>query len=217
MIAEVVADGILDRPGSSRLGEVGPQEVAVGAVPYETQILTIGLAGGAQPHGLGLVAHIGFGHLAHRQANAGQFVLAQHVEDVRLIFGGIERPQQPVTLPVAIDPSVVAGHEHVTAEGGGPLEEGAEAHGAVALDAGIRGLPRHVDLAETFDDVAPELVDVVEDVIRHIQLGRHPPGVLGVADGAAAGGGHRTVGALPLLERHPDDLVSLFEHERRRH
>jgi hypothetical protein len=114
---------------------------------------------------------------------------------------------------VLLDPGVVTRDEDVALELRRSVEQGAEPHLPIALDTRIRRHTREVSGAERLDDRLGELLDVVEDVVRDVELGGDTPGILGVRQRAAPGHGHPTVRRLPLLEGDADDVEALVDHE----
>ena len=109
---------------------------------------------------------------------------------------------------------MVPSHEHVASQRSGALEEHIETHPPVALDARIRCLPGRIHLSEMVHDLPGELIDVIEHVIRNVELRRDPAGVLGIRYRAATRQRQPAVGSFPLLQGHFDDVVTLIEHER---
>ena len=115
------------------------------------------------------------------------------------------------------DAGVMAGHERITAKANGLIEQGGELDRPVALDAGIGGATAPVIIDKAVDDPRPEVVRVVEHVVGDVELGGNPPGVFGVADRAATGGGSLARRTRPHLEGDPDDLMAFRLHQRRGH
>ncbi len=172
-----------------------------------------GLDGGAQSQRLRLGAHLGLGEAAHRETDAGELGLAEHVEHVRLVLGRVGGGAQRPAVSPPLHPGVMAGGEQLASERLGAVEERREPDGAVALDARVGRLPAGVPIGERLDDGGAEPLHVVEHVVGDVELGCDPAGVLGVADGAAAGGGHLARRPFPLLEGHPDDLVPCLHEQ----
>ena len=97
-----------------------------------------------------------------------------------------------VGLPAS---SVVSRHQNVTIEVAQTMEKPVEFHRPVALDTGVRGQTRRVVVNKAVDDSIPEIIDVVEDVVRNLQFGRDTTGIFCVRDRAAPGGGCFPTGA----------------------
>ncbi len=60
----------------------------------EAHILAVGLHRRTEPEPARVRAHLGLGHLPHREQDARELVLAQHRQDIGLVLGGIGAPSQ---------------------------------------------------------------------------------------------------------------------------
>ena len=103
-----------------------------------------GLAAVRNPSSSATRRTISFGHLPDRQPQPGQLGLAQHVQDVGLVFGRVAAPRRSCQLsrwPRPRNTGVVAGGDGVEAENDGPLQEAVELEVGVTGDARVRGRP----------------------------------------------------------------------------
>ena len=128
------------------------------------------------------------------------------MEHIRLVLVPIAGAEQMPSAFVPTNSGMMPGNQDIGAEGIHPVEQSRKPHLSIALDARVRSSTGEVAVSKRLNNGAGELVDVVEHVIRHVELGGDAPGILSVGDGAAAGGRHLSVGSDPLLQRHSDDL-----------
>ena len=114
------------------------------------------------------------------------------------------------------NPREMAGGDVVRAELAGAINKPAKFQVLIAHHARIRRAAGLVFVGEVINDVLLKFRRLVNEVIRNVEL---------VADGARVGDGLRAaalvLGAVhailrPQLERDADDLVALFEQQRRR-
>ena len=87
-------------------------------------------------------------------------------------------------------------------------------HGAVAVDTGARRAPLAVLVDEGLDDLAPERVSLVEDVVRDAERLARTPRVLAVLRRAAAAD-LLVPARVPQVHCHADAVVSLLREQRR--
>ena len=105
-------------------------------------------------------------------------------------------------MPVpAVDAGIVAGSHIAAAQELRPLEEGPELQVAVAVDAGVGGEALAVAGRELPDDLLPERIREVEDIVRDAQAEGGGAGVLHILQ-AAAGPATGEAGVLVLIELH---------------
>ena len=153
MLPEFLAAGVDDRAGP-RGDAARAQELAVVAAGHEADVRAVGLVGDAQAELASNPPRLRLGEVAEREAQPRELPLAERVEDVRLVLrgvGGGVQPQQAVALP---DARVVAGREQLDAERARAIEQRAELHAVVALEAGVGGAAGRVRAGEDVDDVA---------------------------------------------------------------
>jgi hypothetical protein len=67
------------------------------------------------------------------------------------------------------------------------------------------------------DYVFPKVCLVVEDVVRDVELGRDPPGILGVGKRATSSGRRLSIRPLPELKSGAYDIVTLGLDQGGRH
>ena len=113
----------------------------------------------------------------------------------------------------AHDLSVVARGHGVKAKAASALEQQIKFDVTIAFNTGVRRLSRRVTPNERRDDVTFELLGVVKDVMIDAESLGDPPGVVHVADRAAA----RIGNAAPQLEGRAHDVVTLLFQETRRY
>ena len=99
-----------------------------------------------------------------------------------------------------------------------PVQQVAELHIFIAVDAGVRGAARLVDADKFFNDLRPEIGGEIQHLIRHIQCKGHLSGVLDIlfrAAGLVAGLSQRFV----VGEPHGDAgaVVACLLHQTGRH
>ena len=198
--------GVGRQPGlEERLAAAGGRD--------EAHVLAVGLVGGGEAEPGGLGAHVGLGEVAHREPDAGQRRLVEHVDDVGLVLGGIGAAGHAAgAVGTLDDPGVVAGGHGLEAEGVGPAEQAVELEVAVALDARVGGAPGGVVGDVGRDDVLVEVVAEAEGVVLDAEAAGDGARIVDIGHRAAAGVGL----ASPELEGGADHLVAGLEQERRR-
>lgn len=100
----------------------------------------------------------------------------------------------------------------------GPVQQVAELHIFIAVDAGVGGTARLVDADKFFNDLRPEIGGEIQHLIRHIQCKGHLGGILDIlfrAAGLVAGLSQRFVVGKP----HGDAgaVVARLLHQAGRH
>ena len=151
-----------------------------------------------------------------------QLVLAQSVQEVRLVLGlvrgaGEQRPR-PVRRLHDPPPGVVPGRDRLALVQVARLaQQRAELHHGVAVDARAGRPPAEVRGEERLDDAGPELALEVHDVERDPEPGGDPSRVVGRV-GRAAAAAVLGVRVRHVVQAHPhaDDLVALLVEEGRR-
>jgi len=171
------------------------------------------------PHGgggpgmgpIGVAAHLALGHGTDRQQQRRQLRLGQVPEHVALILLVVGPAHQEVGAVARTNLRVMTGRDGVETEPPGAFEEQVELDVAIALDTGVRRLSRGVSVNEGRDDVAFELLGVVEHVVIDAKYLGHATRVVDVGDRTAA----RVRHAAPELQRGAHDLVTLLDQETR--
>ena len=193
----------VDHGAGPRAGSSGHELLPAPACD-EADVHALRLGGGPQPEARRVVAHLSLRELADREQRPVELGLPEHVEDVRLVLGGIEPAAQlPAAGVVTADPSVVAGGNGVEPERVGPLEQPAELDRPVALHTRIGCAAVGIRVHVGPHDTGLEVVGEVEHVMRDVELGGDAAGVFDVGGAAASGVGL----AAPQLERHTRDVV----------
>ena len=183
----------------------GGHELLPTAASDEADVHALRLGGRPQPETRRVVAHLRLRELADRQQSPVELGLAEHVEDVRLVLGGVEASAHlpAATVVVTTDACVMAGGDGIEPECVGPLEEPAELDRPVALHTRIGCAPVGVRVHVRLHDAGFEVVGEVEHVVRDVELRGNASGVLDVGGAATSGVGL----AVPQLQRHAGHVV----------
>lgn len=142
----------------------------------QAEILTFGLAGGAQAEGLSLEAGVGLGEFTEGKHQPGEHLLGKIVEEIALVLVAIKTPQQLVAAcrhdwVGQTDPGVVTGGEAADTEFSlGPLQHRRELHLPIAAGAGQWGDPAPVALHQKVDDLLLKALAAVDHMVRHPEL-----------------------------------------------
>ena len=217
--------GVEERARRRLPARAARQLAPIVAVADEADLLALRLVGGREAVSPRDRAHVGLGEAAQREAGRGELVLAEAVEEVRLVLVAVDALEQPVAAPARdvgvldrVDARVVPRRDGVARiEMAGPPEERAELHLRVAVDARARRAALQVGGQERIEDAVSELALEVEDVERDAQLAGHAARVLGGIERAAgAVAGAVRVGR--IVQAHPDadDVAPLLHQEGRR-
>ena len=200
--------------GDVLLPRVPPDEGRIVPVGDEADVLTVRLPGVEKALPVCQRPHFRLMQNAQRELGVGQLLLGQHIEDIALILAEIHRFFQEIPAVLPLDPGIVAGGDGVAAHQRRPVIEPPELQIAVAVNAGVGGLPPLVGRGEAVHDLTAEFVGEIEHIVGHIQLVRHAAGVLHIlqrAAGAAAG----DADVLVAVQRHgsADAVPPLLLHE----
>ena len=116
-----------------------------------------------------------------------QLLLRQVVEHIALVLALIQTlfEQEPAGGLVLLHPCVVTRDHILHAVGFGPVQQVAELHIFIAVDAGIRGAAGFVDADEFFNDLLPEVGGEIQYFIGDIQRKCYLGGVLDILFRAA--------------------------------
>ncbi len=139
--------------------EIGHADVADEADSLAVFFLRVGEIAGD-----GDFADFGFAEVADREFGAGELFLAEHGEEVALVFLIVNAFKEIEGAVVAADfAGVMSGGDGGETFGEGVVEEDAELHFAVAHHIGVRGDAAFIAVEEVFDDALFVLVDEVDD------------------------------------------------------
>ena len=166
------------------------------------------------------LAYLGLVQRTQRQADMRQLLLRKVIQHIALILALVQALfQQPAAgFCVLLHPGIVAGDHILHAVLCGPVQQVAELHIFIAVDAGVGGAARHVDADEFFNDLCPEVGGEIQHLIRHIQRKGHLGGILDIffrAAGLVTGLSQRFVVGKP----HGDAgaVVACLLHQAGRH
>ena len=166
------------------------------------------------------LSHLGLVQRPQRQADMCQLLLRKVIQHIALILALVQALfQQPAAGGcVLLHPGVVAGDHILHAVFLCPVQQVAELHIFIAVDAGVGGTARLVDADKLFNDLRPEVGGEIQHLIRHIQRKGHLGGVLDIlfrAAGLVAGLSQRFV----VGEPHGDAgaVVACLLHQTGRH
>ena len=158
------------------------------AVRHKADVLTVVLAGVAEALLFGNFADGRLVHAAKWELCVGKLVLRQRVQHIALILVGVQCFfQQPAAgIGVLLNAGIVAGHDVIQPVRPGKIQHLVKFHRAVAVDAGVRRAAGLIGRNELFDDLLAEILCVVHDLKRDVQIKGHLGGVLNIL-GRAAG------------------------------
>ena len=130
------------------------------AVRHEADVLAVVLAGVAEALGLRDVPDLRLGELPQRKQGPGQLALGHGGQHITLVPVPIRRFAQrpPAGRTVQDTADVVAGGNIVKAQHLGPVQQSAEFHIAVAVDAGIGRGAGKVAAGKLFQDAFLEFL-----------------------------------------------------------
>ena len=176
------------------------------SVRHEADLLGIGLLGHGQADLLRDPADLLLGVVPQGHEGRGELVLAEPVEHVGLVLGGMQGLFDRVSAVIqADDVGVVAGgdavrfHDLCRVEHFFPLEE------AVAFDAGVGRPAAEVAVYKRIHDLFGKFLHAVESIVADAELLSDAAGVVNLA--AAALG---AVSRIPGAEGHTADFISFF-------
>src|SRR5581483_7534814 len=96
-----------DGPGPGRRARADERDAITPG--DEAHVHALGLRRGAQPQLLGPGPYLGLGELPDGEERTAQLALAQHVQDVRLVLGGVAATEQAArAVGVRADPGAVS-------------------------------------------------------------------------------------------------------------
>ena len=190
------------------------------AIRHKADILTVVLAGIDEFVLLRNLAHLGLVQAAQRQADMRQLLLGEVVEHVALVLALVQPlfEQETAGGLVLLHPGIVARDHILHAVCPGPVQQMAELHIFIAVDAGVRRAARLIHADEFFNDLLPEVGREIQHLVRDIHGIRHLCRVLDVlfrAAGVKAGLSQRFVAGKP----HGDAgaVIACLLHEPCRH
>ena len=125
-------------------------------------------------------------HAADGQQHLGKSFRLGAEEHVGLVLAVIQASQQAVlAVGPGLDPGVVSTGDVRGTDLPGMGVQSTELQPVIAAHAWIRRAPGIVFLDEVIDDPA-EFALEINHVERHVQAGRHAPGIIGIIDRAAS-------------------------------
>ncbi len=198
-----------------RCGRALREEGAVVVARDEADLSAVGLVVQRQTHLEGEAPDLGLRVLAHREQQARELGLLQRVEDVGLVLAVVDGAVQLEAVVAVADARIVSRRKVTGVEGDGAVEQGAKLDVLVAGEAGVGRATALVLADEVVDDLAPELLLQVEDVVRDAEhLGRGAR-VVDVLDTAAALLMQAPLGVVARPETHRDahDVVALLHEQ----
>ncbi len=180
MLADDQAVGRLDRTRLAR--QPGLQELAEGTLTDEADAGGVALVEYRQAALAGDRAHFPLAERAYGEVAAGKFRAGKHVQEVALVFLGIDAAQQ---APTAADARVMAGRESLRAQAPRIGQAEAELDLAVAEHVGIRGSARAQLSQEMRKDALPILRGETDAMQRDAELRTTVARVLEIGGGRA--------------------------------
>ena len=172
-------------PRLRRLARVALNDPGIIPIRDEADVLTVRLAGIAEARRLRQVPDLLLAEFPQGEKRPGQLLLGQHVEHIALILALIGRLPQPVFSLLNIDAGIVTGGNISAAKEICPLEQRAKLQIAVAVDAGIWGKSPAVACHEFADDLLPEFLRKVENIVGDPQAEGSGASVLDILQTAA--------------------------------
>src|SRR5215472_7939013 len=189
MGAEHAAGFVYDlaRLGGARLEAL--DHLAVAAGRHEADVLAVVLFRNGKTETARQLARLRLGQVAEREAQQLELLPRGGKQEIALVALGVARAiERAVALGQPSGGDVMAGGQHARAELARGRQQVAEFDGLIALDAGYRGLSRHVAVGKAVDDRLLEALLVVEDVMGNADALRHRTGVIDVLPGATGAG-----------------------------
>ena len=207
-------------PGGVVLAGELLHKAGIVAVRHKADILTVVLLGVDKAVLLRDLSHLGLVQRTQRQTDMRQLLLRKVIQHIALILALVQALfQQPAAGGcVLFHPGIVAGDHILHAVLCSPVQQVAELHIFIAVDAGVGGAARLVDADKFFNDLCPEVGGEIQYLIRHIQRKGHLGGVLNIflrAAGLVTGLSQRFVVGKP----HGDAgaVVARLLHQAGRH
>lgn len=186
----------------------------------EAQLLAVRLVGRDETEPPGDGPDLGLQELTQGEEGPPELVLREAEQEIGLVLLEVPGLQEDVpTGPGVLDEAhVVARSDKRAVQGVGLPDEGVELQDAVALHAGDGRPTFEIGPHEGLDDVLPERLLQVQDVVPNPQPGGDPPGVVGVLDRTATARPGRCLGAMiPQLHRDAHDVITHVPKQGGRH
>ena len=193
------------------------QKAQVIAVGHEADILAIVLLGVDEALCLGDFAHMALLYAAQRQKRMRQLVLRHGIQHVALVFFRIESAAKcPAAVPL-LDSRVVPRSNMIAPEFFGALQQPAEFHAPIALDARVGRMARFVFLDERPHNLVFEFSGIIEHIMRNSQAKRHITRIFNIIEAATCM--PRRINVFVVIELHggADAFVALALQQIRRH
>ena len=160
-------------------------EPAVVAIRDKADVLAVRLVCHGKAQFPGNLPDAVLGVLTNRKHQPRKLLLPEPVENVALVLPRVPGLQKPESAPGPLDSRVVSCRQFVRAQGVGTFHQEPELHLLIAGNARVGSPPLSVLLQEVFDDLGPELLLEVLDVVRYTQNTAYPASICGVLRGAA--------------------------------
>ena len=142
--------------------------------------------------------------------------MAEREQEVGLVLVRVHAAQQlRGAVRLAVDAGVVAGRHVGGVQFAGPVPQQVELEVAVAQQAGVGGPSAAILRREHVDHPGLKRLLQIDDVIRHVELLGHAPGVLKIVDRTTPAG--MAVRAPREQHGNRDHLVARLDQQRGRH
>ena len=173
----------------ARIGGTGAQlfdHAGIIAIRDEADVLTVGLVGDGEAEfrrqrpGLGLA-----GKPAQRKAQEIQLLGRGREQEIALVTGRIGRHMQLCALFAVKSADIMPGRHAIGVKFARGLQQVAELHPLIAADAGHRGGAGQIGVGKFLDHRFPELVFVIQHVMRKADALCHAAGIVNVLPCAA--------------------------------
>src|ERR1700732_3521045 len=197
--------------GQRRAWRQAFDEIAVSAGWHETNILAVGFIGNRQAEPAGEGADLRLFHIAERKPQQLEVRLGRRVLEIALHAGNV-MGQVEGAMARGFGPGrhVMAGRQDIGAEVLRRFKQIGEFDFAVASDARYGRLARRITLRERRDDLAPEPLLVVKDIVRDAEAGGGKTRIMNVLSGATGSFAVNRRAMVIKLQRHADNLVALL-------
>lgn len=207
MLADDHAVSRLDRTRLAR--QPGLQELAERTFTDEADTGGIAFVEYRQAALAGDCAHLRLAECADREIAAGEFCAGKHVQEVALVFLGIDAAQQ---APTAADARVMPGREALRAQAPRVRQAEAELDLAVAQHVGIRGAACAQFRKEMCEHAFPVLRRETDAMQRDTKLRTIAARVLEICGGRAIA----VAVVLPVRHEQALDIVTGIQQQQRR-
>src|SRR6185437_7381634 len=209
------AGGVDDVAGLAGLGAQPRDDLGVGTLRHEADVLAIGLLRDRQGEVPGERAGLVLLQPAERKAQEVELVAGRAVEEIALVARGVGGAVQLRPVGAGDPPRVMPGRQGAGAEVPGGAEKVAKLDPLVAADARDRRLAAAVALGEILDHRLAEPRLVVEHIVRDAEPSRDRRRVAHILPGAAGTLAPGRGAMVVELQRDADDIVTGAREQRR--